>query len=427
MQNSIKPSAHEQKFKVRDERKPGHHWADNEVLDIFARKIGLDGYAVYMYLGRHSNNQTGRCTKSLAEIAAAFKTSTDTVYRAIKKLMAHSLVAKYEVVGKASVYVLIEVPKKSTPTAHSGEYPPRTAATPTANSGDHPPRTAATPTANSGDHLPHTAVTPPLIAVTPPHTAVPNKEVRLFQDFSQDLNHGDCAQSALLPLASESEKPAEPKDAREAGLFAAIRSTHPLCDIDGWDVKVIRGYLKRKPAFPGAVLEMCIAFRSLSEGENLSLPVRKWIGDVDKYQAGPLNKYGDPQYSAEALQGLRSQARTILYGQQPEQLSLKPATGATALPSDFDRSTSAKELWPQVLMQLENAISRHSFDTWLKPTRGIGRRGDVFYVEVPNREFSQVDQKYGDLIRAEIGSAGITEVKFLTSDELASHNWERTA
>lgn len=409
MQNNTKPSAQEQKtaFKVRDERKPGHHWADNELMDIYASKIGLDGYSVYMYLARYSGNRDGRCTKSQREIAAAFNTSHDTVARAIKKLMDYALVGRYDVAGKASVYVLLEVPKRNqTPYAHSGDTPTLTASTLTAS--------------------PHTAETPTLTAETPTLTAYANKEVRLSQDFSQDLR--GSAQGALLPLASESEKPAEPKDPREAGLFAAIRKTWPhgaVCDIDNRDAKAIRDYLKRKPAFPGAELEMCIVFRSLSEGENLTLPVRKWIGEVDKYQAGPLNKFGDPIYSPKEMQGLRSDARTILYGQQPEQLSLKPtqSPASVSLPPDLDQD--ARTLWTHVLLGLENIISRHSFDTWLKPTRGIGRRGNTFYVLVPNAEFTQLGEKYGDLIHAEFECVGVTDVCFMTSAELASHDWER--
>ncbi len=75
-------------FRVRDQRKPNHHWADNEVLDECAPRIGAYGYAVYMYICRWAGNSDGRCTRSQREIASAFGISTDTVGRAMQKLIA---------------------------------------------------------------------------------------------------------------------------------------------------------------------------------------------------------------------------------------------------------------------------------------------------------------------------------------------------
>lgn len=251
------------------------------------------------------------------------------------------------------------------------------------------------------------------------------------ETLKTNSQNGDCAQGALLPLPPELGKSAEPKDPREAGIFAAIRKTWAagtVCDIDNRDAKAIREYLKRKPAFPGAELELCIVFRSFSEGENLTLPVRKWISDVDKYQAGPLNKFGDPLYSAKEIPGLRSDARTILYGPQPEQLTLKAVNvagdGAFApmkLPPDFN--TDGK-LWLSVLGKLETKISRHSYDTWLKPTRTFGLWRSVLYVQIPNKGFSQIGITYGDLIQEALDALApeCKDVKFLTLAELRSHS-----
>lgn len=41
-------------FDVRDEREPGHFWADNEVYDHYGKRIGPTGLAVYMGLCRYS-------------------------------------------------------------------------------------------------------------------------------------------------------------------------------------------------------------------------------------------------------------------------------------------------------------------------------------------------------------------------------------
>jgi hypothetical protein len=195
-----------------------------------------------------------------------------------------------------------------------------------------------------------------------------------------------------------------------------------VCDIDDRDAKAIRDYLKRKPVFPGAELEMCIVFRSLSDGENLTLPVRKWISDVDKYQAGPLNRFGDPLYSANDMQGLRIDAMTILYGPQPEQLVLKPEAASTSepmtLPKDFN--TDGK-LWFAVLAKLESQITRHSYDTWLKPTRTFGYWRGTLYVSVPTEEFRYIGDKFGNLIQEAIDALApdCQDVKFVTYEELA--------
>lgn len=105
-------------FKVRDERKAGHHWADNEVLDDFGPKIGPVGYAIYMFLARHAGNRSGKCTRSQQEIASAFGISRDTVNRHIPILVDTGLVVVIESAGQPSEYILAEI-EKYTPAAKS--------------------------------------------------------------------------------------------------------------------------------------------------------------------------------------------------------------------------------------------------------------------------------------------------------------------
>ncbi|HYL94396.1 MAG TPA: DnaA N-terminal domain-containing protein, partial [Terriglobales bacterium] len=50
--------------------------------------------------------------------------------------------------------------------------------------------------------------------------------------------------------------------------------------------------------------------------------------------------------------------------------------------------------WIRILDALEKKINRHSYDTWLKPTRYSHASGKVIYVRVPTPEFRHIEEKY---------------------------------
>ncbi len=52
----------------------------------------------------------------------------------------------------------------------------------------------------------------------------------------------------------------------------------------------------------------------------------------------------------------------------------------------------------RILGALEKKINRHSYETWLKPTRFSHAVGKVMFVRVPTPEFRHIGDKYGDLI-----------------------------
>ena len=91
-------------------------------------------------------------------------------------------------------------------------------------------------------------------------------------------------------------------------------------------------------------------------------------------------------------------------------LSLSPSSAAaTANP------------WAQILSALEKKVNRHSFDTWLKPTRFSHVNGAVLVVRVPTQEFRHIGDKYGDLISEAIENLalGFDDVEFVTAEETA--------
>jgi chromosomal replication initiator protein len=83
-------------------------------------------------------------------------------------------------------------------------------------------------------------------------------------------------------------------------------------------------------------------------------------------------------------------------------------------------STSlAPNPWLRVLDALEKKINRHSYDTWLKPTRYSHSSGVVLFVRVPTAEFRHVGDKYADLIQEALDNLGLEfqEVKFVTPED----------
>src|SRR5499427_4873329 len=83
--------------------------------------------------------------------------------------------------------------------------------------------------------------------------------------------------------------------------------------------------------------------------------------------------------------------------------------------------------WVLVLDALEKKINRHSYETWLKPTRFDHSQGPTLFVRVPNPEFCHIADKYGDLISEAIENLGMEfrDVEFVTDE--AQRKGERPA
>jgi chromosomal replication initiator protein len=82
-------------------------------------------------------------------------------------------------------------------------------------------------------------------------------------------------------------------------------------------------------------------------------------------------------------------------------------------------TTLAPNPWLRILDALEKKINRHSYDTWLKPTRYSHSSGGVLFVRVPTAEFRHVGDKYADLIQEAIDNLGLDyqDVQFVTPDD----------
>src|SRR5580692_5700352 len=75
--------------------------------------------------------------------------------------------------------------------------------------------------------------------------------------------------------------------------------------------------------------------------------------------------------------------------------------------------------WARVLDALEKKVNRHSYDTWLKPTRYSHASNKILFVRIPTAEFRHVGDKYADLIQEALDNLdlGYEDVKFVTSED----------
>src|ERR1700746_418406 len=75
--------------------------------------------------------------------------------------------------------------------------------------------------------------------------------------------------------------------------------------------------------------------------------------------------------------------------------------------------------WVRVLDALEKKVNRHSYETWLKPTRYSHAANGILFIRVPTAEFRHVGDKYADLIQEAIDNLGLEyeDVKFVTPDD----------
>src|SRR5271157_416174 len=91
--------------------------------------------------------------------------------------------------------------------------------------------------------------------------------------------------------------------------------------------------------------------------------------------------------------------------------------------------TSSPNPWVLVLDALEKKVNRHSYETWLKPTRFSHSKGPTLFVKVPNPDFCHIGEKYGDLISEAIENLGLEyqDVEFVTDPGQRAKQAERAA
>src|SRR5271156_2399306 len=75
--------------------------------------------------------------------------------------------------------------------------------------------------------------------------------------------------------------------------------------------------------------------------------------------------------------------------------------------------------WTRILDALEKKINRHSYDTWLKPTRYSHSSGGILFVRAPTAAVRHAGDKYADLIQEAMDILGLefNDVKFVTPED----------
>src|SRR5438105_2300970 len=82
-------------------------------------------------------------------------------------------------------------------------------------------------------------------------------------------------------------------------------------------------------------------------------------------------------------------------------------------------ATTSVNPWNRILGALEKKINRHSYDTWLKPTRFSHVNANVLFIRVPTPEFRHIADRYADLISEAIDNLALefSDVQFITPEE----------
>ena len=75
-----------------------------------------------------------------------------------------------------------------------------------------------------------------------------------------------------------------------------------------------------------------------------------------------------------------------------------------------------REAWALVLEALRKVIPSRTFDTFLKPTHGIGADGRTLLVSIPNRDFCFIKSKFEKEICGVVTAFGYQEVKLVPRD-----------
>jgi len=96
-------------YTVKDQRRRGWYWINNELLDRYADQIGPLGIAVYNALARRADSN-GRCWPSHADIMrlTAIKSRT-TVIECLKQLEEVGLIEIQHVEGRPNTYILKDI------------------------------------------------------------------------------------------------------------------------------------------------------------------------------------------------------------------------------------------------------------------------------------------------------------------------------
>lgn len=162
--------------------------------------------------------------------------------------------------------------------------------------------------------------------------------------------------------------------------------------MNGRDLAALNDLYRRAAALMGNPPDLGWLLGELAADEryerlNLLLELRRFVeywSDCSKGKRPKSHKRALRNWLKKALEDRRGPSNDRAPEPPPNARSPKPAVDAATL-SDRDR---AGQIWAEYLRSAAGLVDDRTFDTWLRPTTGLGFRGDVLVVGVPNEIFA---------------------------------------
>lgn len=240
----------------------------------------------------------------------------------------------------------------------------------------------------------------------------PSSSSSSSSSISDSKPSASTSSTAVGPQESAEPRP----DPRHAPIRELIMRRHferfnvPV-QWDGSEGKALDRVLASNPSWSVDQMSAMVNNYFDSEGITGARP-RKWLPDLGTYAAGPLDRYGRAVegYHPNVLnQAKASQTAESGSGDVVELPESSPEIALWVLQHPGERP------WELILGRLQSKINRHSYETWLKPTRFYGFGDTMIFVSVPTKEFTHIGSKYQGLIEDAIKELGLpfSGVKFV--------------
>lgn len=255
-------------MKMIRQRREGFLWVPNSVYDEFGSKLHATTFMVYLDLCRRAHNDTQACYPSKDRIAAALGITAKTVYTALVELEKAGLI-EIERTGRNNNYVLLDYRVNFTRISEPG------------NLSNH-----------TSNGLP-----------SDPGSGLPtnNTNKQDLKNKTNTLLDSSKSNESSERLFDDDEPKKESKkkaaDARHQPFRQMLEKFYRHCTKKElyWtpaDAKQLANYLKQNPEQTSSDLRLVLNNYLSSENINRELYPRQFLPQLNKYFAGPLDKFG---------------------------------------------------------------------------------------------------------------------------------------
>jgi DNA-binding MarR family transcriptional regulator len=430
---------------VRSVRRPRHGWIDHEVFDLFGDELGPYGITVYAVLTRHCYDNF-RVTMNLRELAGHARMSKDSVARSLKTMVDLGLVVEHKgpTLKSTSSYTLMDVKdlaeevralakaraaaSKSVSQGDRDDGAPRMGPQDApgdlrlsnghAESGDAPRGTQGF--TDSDEELEASEASAETDADCLPQRQEAEALKKLGNgavpetDLSQN---GPRFETDLSPSASrinrQEHKNKETRTPTAAWAASILAAMAPMGIADALAAKLISR--ESRKANPDVSLEEILFWldwlkdKTEQPGSTIRDPGAYVIRMVGECVAG--GRYAQLKAGGE-------RRRELEEARERERQSAQAATIAWEAYQPV-APVLADTAWRAIRGVLEQKVIRQSFETWIKPARGLDCIAGKLYVQVPSPEFQYIGEKYGDLMQEAIQEQNlqVAELRFVATPE----------